>query len=469
MSTTSPLAVRGVQQPAVRSVPPRVEPDEDSPGVLACQLAASAGLILDDWQRDVLVDALAQRPDGRWAAREVGLVVPRQNGKGSVLEALELAALFLPEPHGPPPLVLHSAHEYKTADEHFRRMRDLIDGTDRLRSQVRIVRTASGAQAIELKSGARLRFVTRTSGSGRGFSADLVVMDEAYNLSDEGMAAVLPTLSARPNPQLWYTSSAGLPASVVLARVRKRGRSGADAQLAYFEWAAPDGADLDDPEQWAAANPALGIRIDVESVAAERAALSNEQFGRERLGLWAEADDDRRAFDPDRWSSLADPAAERGPGQVFAVACAPDRSWSAVAVAWRRSDGSAQVMLADYRPGDGWVRPRVDELLARWSGRVLVDPGARGLLEQDVVPGTQVVAAHNALASAVDAGTVRHGNDPALNTAVRAARWRPQGDSRVLDRKSSADISPLVAAALAVHGLSLHGPSSYEGRGLVTL
>ena len=362
-STTSPLAALGAQVPPVRSVPPRVEPDEDSPGALAAELAASAGLHLDDWQRAVLLDAMAQRDDGRWAAREVALIVPRQNGKGSVLEALELAALFLPEPDGPPPLVLHSAHEYKTADEHFRRMRDLIEGSDRLRKQLRIVRTASGAQAIELHSGARLRFVTRTSGSGRGFSADVVVMDEAYNLSDESMAAVLPTLSARPNPQLWYTSSAGMASSSVLERVRRRGREGGDRQLAYFEWCAADGADLDDREAWAQANPALGIRIDVESVEGERAAMPPEQFGRERLGLWADRTG-QAAIDAEQWMALADPKAERGT-PCFAVAVAPDHSWSAVAVAWLRPDGRTQVMLADYRRGDEWLDARVARSSAR--------------------------------------------------------------------------------------------------------
>ena len=66
---------------------------------------------------------------GRWAAFEVGLIVPRQNGKGSILEALELAALFLADPDAPPPLILHSAHEFKTSAEHFRRVRDLIEAT----------------------------------------------------------------------------------------------------------------------------------------------------------------------------------------------------------------------------------------------------------------------------------------------------------------------------------------------------
>ena len=46
---------------------------------------------------------------------EVALIVSRQNGKGSILEALELAALFLDDFIPPRGLILHSAHEFKTA------------------------------------------------------------------------------------------------------------------------------------------------------------------------------------------------------------------------------------------------------------------------------------------------------------------------------------------------------------------
>lgn len=65
-----------------------------SAGDDAVDLAAVAGLHLDPWQQHVLRGALGERVDGRWKAFEVGLIVPRQNGKGSILEARELAGMF---------------------------------------------------------------------------------------------------------------------------------------------------------------------------------------------------------------------------------------------------------------------------------------------------------------------------------------------------------------------------------------
>ncbi len=60
------------------------------------------------------------------------------------------------------------------------------------------------------------------------------------------------------------------------------------------------------------------------------------------------------------------------------------------------------------------------------------------------------------LDAAVTARAVRHGNQPELNAAVAVARWSSSGDAgqRVLSRKDPR-VPPLVATALALHGLTL--------------
>jgi hypothetical protein len=61
-------------------------------------------------------------------------------------------------------------------------------------------------------------------------------MDEALYLAALTMAALLPVLSARPNPQIMYASSAGVATSDHLRGVRDRGRAGGDPSLIYLEW-----------------------------------------------------------------------------------------------------------------------------------------------------------------------------------------------------------------------------------------
>ena len=79
-----------------------------------------------------------------------------------------------------------------------------------MRKRVKTVTRSHGDEGVELTTGQRLRFVARSRSSGRGFTGDCVILDEAFNLNAEDMAALLPTLAARPNPQVWYASSAGM-------------------------------------------------------------------------------------------------------------------------------------------------------------------------------------------------------------------------------------------------------------------
>ena len=244
-----PGRLLGDQRPRICSVPPALS----SAGAEAVELAATAGIVLDPWQAFILDRALGERSDGRWSSFEVGLIVSRQNGKGTVLEARELAGLFLFGEE----LILHSAHEFKTAADAFRRIARVVQDNRQFSRHVKAIRTANGNEIIELKSGQRLRFVARSAGSGRGFTADTVILDEAYELGDKEMEALLPTLSARENPQVWYASTAGGPGSVQLGRVRERGLRG-DRSLAFFEWSADESDDPADPATWAKANPAWG-------------------------------------------------------------------------------------------------------------------------------------------------------------------------------------------------------------------
>lgn len=447
--------MRGVQEPRVCSVPPFVS----SAGGEATELAASAGLVLDPWQRLVLDGALGERRDGRWSAFEVGLLVSRQNGKGAVLEARELAGLFLFGEQ----LILHSAHEFKTAQEHFRRMLALVTNFDHLRKQVARVRTSHGEEGIELRSGQRLRFVARTGPSGRGFSGDLIVLDEAMVLSENVLAALLPTMSARPNPQLWYTASAGLPDSEELRNVRARGLAGSSPDLAWFEWSAPDDADPDDPRVWAQANPALGIRVPEEFVRRERAAMPEAAFARERLGMWHDLTT-ARVIDARTWGLCADPGSRPADRLALAVDVDPDRSRGSVALAGARPDGRWHVELDEQRGSVGWMVAWVADRVRRNDLRAVVVDGASpaaSLVPDLEAAGVRVTTtgprdmaqACGWFFDGTQDGSLVHIDQPQLNAALDGARKRDLAGAWAWNRKSAAaDITPLVAATLALWG-----------------
>lgn len=501
---SAPSDLDGAQLPRIYSYPEYAS----TSGYEAIELAALAGLELDEWQQFVLINSLGEAPIWKcpwctarsldetywecpehpntepihpWSAFEVGICVPRQNGKGGIIEARELAGLFLLGER----LIIHTAHEALTSDNAFDRLWELIENTPELLRRVKGGKPsrAHGNQAITLTNGQKIRFRTRTSGGARGLSGDLLILDEAMDISAAKVSAVIPLLSTRPNPQILYAGSAvdkQIHADgVVFARVRERGIEGG-SRLAYFEWSARgeienvDRAFTADPQNWAQANPALGIRISSEYIEDERAAFGAPRgFAVERLGVgdWPRTDDSvDRVIAPALWSDLEDDDSTSKDPICIAYDVNPDRRGS-VALCGERPDGGIHVELLRSENGTAWI---VDFLAGlRRQHKVwafLCDPrGPAGSLVPEVeeVVGKrsdgesnlmQVNSYEHAQAcgqflDTVQEGGLSHPGSIALDDAVAGSSTRMLGDSWLWDRKnSSVDIAPLVAVTLAFWG-----------------
>lgn len=487
--SATPSDVRGKQRPRVRWVPPY----SSSTGEEAIELCEMAGLVLDPWQGLILTDSLGEREDGRWACFEVGVNLPRQNGKDGLLEARELTGLFLLGER----MIIHSAHQFDTSLEHFRRLLTLIEETPDFDRRVKRVVRSHGEEGIELKTGQRIRFRTRTKGGGRGFTGDLVIFNEAMDIPEATHAAILPTLSARSvqhNPQVWYTGSAvdkwTHDNGIVFARVRERGMS-EDPALGYFEFS-PDcdapaeaGEILDDPQAWAEANPALGIRISLEHVERERRSMDPRTFAVERMGIgdYPSTDGaDAQVISSETWADCADLESAPEGALCFAFDVTPDRSYASVCVAGKRSDGLWHTEVMKRERGTGWVveylqerveKHRPEQVICDGSGPAasLLTPLQQVDIEVTVVTAKEHAQACGNFYDACEGKTLRHLDTPDMAAAIKGAVQRPLGDAWAWSRKNSTiDISPLVGCTLALWGISQgDGHSVYEDRGLVVL
>jgi len=480
-----PGPLLGSQEPRFRTVPPRHR--DKHPDCRICQAgtdyacgcgdykssellpwAARFGYDLDPWQQDWLADACGTRPDGRWAAFECLCICCRQNGKNVALEVRELGGLFL---FGEG-LIIHTAHEFKASREHFRRISDTINGYNELRSKVKSISTSHGEEAIELRPkptlifgatgrqirksvSARLRFLARSRGSGRAFTADVVVYDEAMiGLDEAQIGASLPTLRAVPNPQVFYTASAGMHDSTQLAAVRRR-MIRKDPALMGYEYSISPHLDIcprdevagrktnryvvcsrhddrDDPRAWARSNPAFGSRIRLEQFRKELAAMGSAAFDRELLGVgdWPPEEEAWEIVSEEAWQACA---MENPGGAVrplaFAWDVAEDLLSATIASAWDRpekvpSDEQMQIMMQGAiksglnvppqrtvsravleiprgcsREGVAWVIPRLVELKRKWKPLVICGPSngpGASLIDDAEKAGIEVLKAGSA-------------------------------------------------------------------------
>lgn len=402
----------------------------------------------------------------------------RQNGKNAILEMRELfGAVMLGE------AILHTAHEVKTAKKHFRRLQHFF-GTQRsdprarypeLNALVTEVRKVNGEEAILLTTGGSIEMAARSKNSGRGFTVDVVVFDEAQQLDDDALEAMLPTKSAAPlgDPQVIYAGTP--PGPNAQGAVFTRQRTSALARNAkarvWHEWSltgrlgTADGeVNLDDKANWFATNPALGGRLLVAVAQDDRGDLSDGGFARERLGMWAEDDPDRaRAIAADIWDSrisTAPPSQDERP-----TALAVDRWYdgtTAVAAAWKQG-GSVHVELIaldvskDEAPSVEWITERatrrIPVLIAADSPAAAM---AAALIAKQVkvvlLSGPDFARACQAFVNDAIEGDLTHSGQAQLDAALSGATQLAVGKAGawVWDRrKPENDISPLVAATLA--------------------
>ena len=433
----------------------------------------------DAEQQMLLDDIFALDSRGMSAAFETAVIACRQNLKTGLFKQATLGWLFVTDQR----LVVWSAHEFRTSQEAFRDMEQLIAGTPMLAKRVKNIYRGNGDEAIELHSGSRLIFKARTKGGGRGLTGSKVILDEAFALKPEHMGALLPTLSAVPDPQVLYGSSAGNADAAVLRAIRDRGRKG-DPRMAYAEWCAPQdscastgcdhaldtpGCALDNVAFWYMANPTLGKRMTVAHITAERRAMPPEEFGRERLGWWDEASG-QMVVPTAAWASCLDLKSQIVSAPCFALDVSPARSWAAIGVAGIRADGLPHIEITstkgvvDHRPGVDWVVPRCVELRERWSGMTLTI--ASGSAAESLVPALvqagfdlvfvktgDVAAACGMVYDKATTQGLRHIGQSELTMALESARKNiddGEGAWRWGRKKSGEDISTLYAATLAL-------------------
>lgn len=401
--------------------------------------------------------------NGYWSATEFGLLVARQNGKGEILVAYTLAHLFLfPRPDNKRKTIIYTAHEVKTAADGFARIRGVIESSPRLAARVEHIYTANGKEGIELKRrrgqklGDRVMFIARSKSSGRGFSADVLIQDEAQEESEAAHRSLTYTQSAVKNRQEFFAGTVpedGVNNGEVFEGVRDRGRSEKRSRTGWMEWS-PKGSqdpvtaaelDLSDEEHWSDSNPSAPDLIPWQTIDEQfdrDTSVGKAGFARERLSIWPNRPDESTVsvndLDLDAWAEhIVDERPVERSSVVLAPVVADGSGYGSIAAAWRLPSGRIYVEHLDTRMQTAWMPARLaelrDELAAvsivmdeRKNAAILAEMGKLGLTYLRM-NATEVAAAYAITLESINAAGIVHRDQREVTLAFQHAQPRKVG------------------------------------------
>lgn len=326
----------------------------------------------------------------------------------------------------------------------------------------RIFRGA-GHEAFEWENGSRLTVVPPRAEAFRGEGANVYV-DEPQEFeaphSEDLRQAVMPLLDTLDAGQVVLSGTAGKVRAGWFWSALEAGRAGATGHT-LSEYAAPESADPEAEATWMAAHPGIGTLTTLDKMRARRAGMSLPQWTMEYLSWWP-PDMSTSAIDQVKWAAAEVPVLPRPDRFGLAYDVAIDGSSAALCAAWRDEDGVAYVGVLEHREGVSWLAARTAEVARKYRVPVRYDAiGANHAVAAELsrMRGVSVVAGNSkdaqgaaqSTVSVLGDGLLRHFGQVSLTGAARGAAWRQSEGGRYFARKASAaDVTPLVAASLAL-------------------
>jgi phage terminase large subunit-like protein len=440
-------------------------------------------MVLEGFQRLMLADYF----DG---VRETVILIPKKNGKTSLLAALALYHLVRTDD----PTVPVAAASRKQAMVLFNQAKGFVTRSAELSELVwvlpgyREIRKKDPDAPLDKKRWIGvLDVLAADEDTADGVIPTLGCVDELHRHKTSGLYAVIRDgLCARPG-QMVTISTAGDDEASPLGQLRTAAhalpglvRDGAyryvrTDDLAFHEWALDHTDDRDDLSVVKMANPASWQTV--EELARRRTPSTKPwEWARFAAGVWVAGEES--AITDTEWRACADPAAVIPAGQegVFVgVDIGRRRDSTAVVAVWKpEPDAPARVDVVDVivPPQDGTATPEdriweaFEEAPDRWPDcTFVIDPKLGGdifaeRLEReypnatvavfDQMPGPLTMMAQQ-LSDAIAAGRIVHPDDQELNRHVLAASAKPVGEKWrfAKPRRKQAPIDALIALAMA--------------------
>lgn len=479
----SPPDVRGRIEPRIFTPPFRdLSLPDSSWGYDLADFAEAIGWPLDPWQVWLAVHLGELLADGSPRFRKAIIVIARQNGKTIFARILVLYWMFVDRVGE----INSTSTDRGAAKRSWLKIVEMAEQNDVLREALpkRHIHLQIGEEHFWNDYGSTFRFAAPNRRAARGDTLHRALLDELReHRNRDTWDAIVPTMNTVHDGLLVCVSNEGGPESIVLheemdnaAEYIETGKG--DRRVFLAAWSAPQGSRPTDLEALAYANPGLGYRIPPDAllgqaIAAERA--GGETLARFRIEIMCQRVDSLApAIDAVCWADSARGApldlAEHRATLALCLDVSLDGSHATLAAA-ALVDGV--VHLEIVRKWEGFdctshLRRELPDLVTRVRPRALgwfpsgpAAAVATGLAaRRGVWPPRRVVveelrsevpAVCMGFAEAVQAGQIRHPDDPMLNGHIKQAERLRRGDQWVFIRRGAFPIDATYAVAGAVH------------------
>lgn len=247
-------------------------------------------LKLMDWQKEVISQVYGTLDEnGNRQYRYAYLEIPKKNGKSEIVASLAVDHCLNDPPSGQ---IYCCAAEREQASLVFNAARQKIEQDPFLEKMFRVVDSKKEIHNLSTKT--FIKVLSAEAYSKHGLNPTVIIFDELHALQKRDLWDVMTFGSgaARKQQLIWIITTAGddPDRKSIGWEQHEYARKVRDGEIIDPTWyvkiyGAPDDADIYDEKVWYAANPSLGVTIDIENVRKEAMAAKNSEAS-ERLFRW---------------------------------------------------------------------------------------------------------------------------------------------------------------------------------------
>jgi len=381
---------------------------------------------------------------------------PRQTGKSYAARFYALWEAMIEGKH-----VLYTAHNGDTTTEMFRALKTFLENNPELYAKLKPgnegIYQAPVRMGFYFSNGGQIELKTRTKSLSRGRSTEIIIIDEAQELTDAQLEALAPTdIASEEDSQLIAIGTPPGPEcnGTVYKGWRDTAREDNDsAEIWWLEWAIDYiPTDIFDVDLWYEYNPGMGWRITEKKMraAAVKFKRNPDGFAREYLGYWSKGLSFKAVISERLWQAceIDEESASRVKGiPSYGVKFSPDGATGSISVCIRPTTkgGVPFVELVDNVDMSVGVSHFADFLAERWkkAAAITIDGAANAstlveMLKERKVPVNAVVKTPSAkeyadacsrFNNAVIERKLEHAGYDDLTDSVIQCKRRPIGTS----------------------------------------